>query len=105
VTTRKPFPPMGFDDGVRPRGVREHVVLLGFDDVGGLWHIPDVEPPSRVFNEAACACLFSQQPIEVVVKEMPEGSPVTCLFCIAFHYKKLWIVEKGPNLRVHYDKH
>ncbi len=85
--------------------MRERVVLLGLDDVGGLWHIPEEEPPSRLFNEAACACLFSERPIEVVVKEMPEGFPVTCLLCIAFHYKKLWTVLKGTMTRVGHDQH
>ena len=81
------------------------VVLLGFDDVGGLWHVPDVEPPARVFNEAACACLFSEHPIEVVVKEMPEGTPPTCLACIAHHYKKLWMVLRGTLIRVGHDRY
>ena len=77
----------------------ERVVLLGYDDLG-LRHVPDVEPPSRVFNEAACACMFSIQPISVVVREVPEDTTVTCLTCIAFHYAKLWTVMKGTNIRV-----
>lgn len=72
-------------------------VLLGRGD-DGLMHVP--EEPRMFSGEAACAPLFSENPISVEVMHCEVDTPVTCLACIARHLDKLWTVLAGTIMRV-----
>ncbi len=72
-------------------------VLLGYD-AWGVAHVPD--EPRQHNTEAACATCFSDDPICVQVQHCEIDTPVTCLACIAYHLRSLWVVLAGTIMRV-----